>query len=342
MRRARLSLVACLLSLCAVGSADDCGQRLVYQVRDPRVDVVAKVVARGPRRQLVLANGSDFTAPCSGGTLGGWWLEHEVQGTVLCEEAHAGAPGTFLQSRRAPAGCPPCAPQVDATVARNGYFSSLAALCVLTAEGQPRRPARVLVIGLGAGVLPSWLAAHTDAAVDVVDVAQAVLDVSPCFGVEAGPRLALHAADGRRFLAGATAAAYDTIVVDAFDGSAAMPPCLRSVEFFELAAAKLGDGGVLLLNLLTCASDRGGGEDCGRFSASVVASAQQAFPVTYLAEAPGAMGSQAVLLARKRGTGIEDSGGRAPGGAVRGWFKAAAVRKLTRQEAGLATHDAAC
>jgi len=314
---------------------DDCTQNVVYQAHDPNLDTVVKVIARDSERLLILGNGTDYTSPCDTGL--SWWLSHEVQGTATCKDSSGAAPASFLQTRRSDDGCPPCTPKVDSM---GGYFKSVAALSVLTSDGRARKPRRVLVIGLGAGLLPSWLLANTEAEVDVVDINQAVVDASPCFGLRAGGNLALYADDGRKFLANAADATYDTIIVDAFDGSASMPMCMRSVEFFKLAAGKLTKRGVLLLNLLTCGSDKDAGS-CGPFRDSVVAAVQQSFSTTYDAQAPGSLGSQSVLLAKKHDDGPEESAGTMPSEVAQGWFKEAGVVEVAQLNADLATHDAA-
>jgi hypothetical protein len=312
--------------------------RLLYQVSDPKISVVAKVIARDNERMLVLGNGSDLSEPCSYD----WWMNHEVQGKIECEEALPNNnQKSFLQVHaRADGSCPHCTPKVDASFGGGvGIYQSMLALSKLTPDGKPRHLNRALVIGLGAGVLPSWLAARTDATLDVVDIAQSVVDVAPCFGVQEGPHLSLHVADGRRFLSDAAAASYDTIVVDAFDSAASMPPHMRSVEFFQLVASRLSENGVLLLNLLKCGSDQDGA-GCGTFQQSVVASVQQAFAKTYLGQAPGAVGSQALMVAEKSEEPSSAGGGLAePSDEVRAWFKAAQIKELGQDKDASAFHD---
>lgn len=313
---------------------------VLSQSYDDQVNIVAKVLLSGGDRLLVISAGQDFSSPCSYD----WWMDHEVQGTITCEEnGTAPLAKSFLQlqqSRRLSsdaAGCTACTPRLGEL---HGYFQTMAALSVLDVQGQPRSIGRTAVIGLGAGLLPSWYAARTEASVDVVDYSSAVVSVASCFGVVAGPKLALHVQDGRQFLADAQEGAYETMVVDAFDTHASMPVCMRSTEFFKLAASRLTGSGVLLLNLLTCASDDDQ-KSCGKFRNAVVASVQAVFPHTYLAEAPGAMNSQRVLLARK----TEDSERDAPeptGEAAKetaAWFKEAQVQKLDQLSADLAAHD---
>lgn len=323
-----------LLLTCFVLGAyaqDDCGDpslSMPSQAKDSRLDLVAKVVARDSTRMLVLAGGNDLSKPCSYD----WWMSHEVQGTAECLDANKTAPPSFLQLRSREAGqCPPCVPDVSKL---HGYFQTMAALSVLDLEAERRRTGHVLVIGLGAGLLPAWYEARTNASVQVVDYSDAVVKQSQCFGVTEGPRLSLHVDDGRKFLAEQPEASYDTLVVDAFDAHASMPVCMRSVEFFKLVASRLTDEGILLLNLLTCGTDQDP-TTCGKFRNSVVASVQAAFPTTYTAKAPGTFGSQSVLMARRTGSSrpSPEAISDAALAEAQGWYQQAELQEMKRLDA---------
>jgi spermidine synthase len=112
-------------------------------------------------------------------------------------------------------------------------------------------PQRLLLIGVGGGSLPLALAAaRPDLQVDAVDIDPAVLRVAQrYFGLRAGPRLRLHAADGRDYVAAARAAGrrFDAVLLDAFDADG-IPPALFSEAFLRDVRAVLADGGVLLAN----------------------------------------------------------------------------------------------
>jgi spermidine synthase len=112
-------------------------------------------------------------------------------------------------------------------------------------------PQRLLLIGVGGGSLPMALAAaRPDLQVDAVDIDPAVLRVAQrYFGLRAGPRLRLHAADGRAYVAEALAAGrrYDAVLLDAFDADG-IPPALFSEAFLRDVRALLAGGGVLLAN----------------------------------------------------------------------------------------------
>ena len=61
----------------------------------------------------------------------------------------------------------------------SGYLKTLASVGVCTARALGRAsPPRALVIGVGGGALPAWLAAQTGAAVDAVELDAAVLQAA--------------------------------------------------------------------------------------------------------------------------------------------------------------------
>lgn len=112
-------------------------------------------------------------------------------------------------------------------------------------------PQRVLLIGVGGGSIPTALAAVRPAMqIDAVDIDPAVLAVAQRhFGLAAGPRLRLHAADGRAFVAAARARGdrFDAVLLDAFDEEG-IPPALFDDAFLRDVAALLAPGGVFLAN----------------------------------------------------------------------------------------------
>jgi len=317
-----------LAALAAAAACFEKDVQVLRQVHDPQLDLVVNVLARdqGGERLLVLANGSDTSQPCGLE----WWLHHEVQGTAHCA-APKSSSFLALRARKTadePAGgdaaCPPCQPEVDNL--DSGYMRTLAAMSVTQPSGAPREPGKVLVLGLGAGLLPAWLQAHTDADVHAVDLSAAVVDAAPCFGVQPGDRMHLHVAEGRAFLEQKEQdELFSTIVVDAFDPAASMASSMRTAEFFSLVHDALTPDGVLLLNLLTCESDADA-TTCGSFRDKVVASVQAAFPATYLALAPGAAGSQSVLIAQLEKTGDAAATSNQ-------WFQDARVRPIERVKA---------
>jgi spermidine synthase len=110
------------------------------------------------------------------------------------------------------------------------------------------RPARVLVIGFGAGVTTATAAASPGVvSVDVVEIVPGVVDLAPLFerlnhGVEHDPRVAVHDNDGRNHLL-LHPGPWDVITCDPVHPLYGSAP-LYSLEFFSLARSRLAPGGV--------------------------------------------------------------------------------------------------
>jgi spermidine synthase len=112
-------------------------------------------------------------------------------------------------------------------------------------------PKRVLVVGLGAAILPNRFQ-MLGARVDTVEIdPEMVLVAERWFGFqpEAG---SLNVMDGRRFL-GRTEGPYDLIFMDAFSGEA-VPGHLLTVETFKRCRELLSPNGALVLNYVGYAS----------------------------------------------------------------------------------------
>lgn len=112
-------------------------------------------------------------------------------------------------------------------------------------------PARVLVIGLGGGTLPSALAALVPQAhVDVVEIDPAVDRVAQAwFGFRPSARLRVHHEDGRAYVERAVREGrkYDLVLLDAFDADY-IPRHLTTQEFLSQVRALLAPQGVLAAN----------------------------------------------------------------------------------------------
>ncbi len=113
-------------------------------------------------------------------------------------------------------------------------------------------PGRVYVMGAGGGRVP--LVLHH--LVGVPEVLGAELDpqviaLSRAYlGLETGDGLQIDCADGRAHLARQAEAGFDHIYVDCYSAHGRVPAALSTVTFFELCAAKLAPGGVLVMNLI--------------------------------------------------------------------------------------------
>lgn len=118
-----------------------------------------------------------------------------------------------------------------------------------------RPPRRVLVVGLGGGVLPRRLLHdYPDVVVDVAEIDPEVARLcAEHFGLPDDPRLRVILEGGRQVIE-AAAEPYDIIIVDAFfvhpTAGYATPFELVTEEFFALAAEHLSAHGVLAFNIV--------------------------------------------------------------------------------------------
>lgn len=112
-------------------------------------------------------------------------------------------------------------------------------------------PRRVLVIGLGGGVMPRALhALAPQAVVDTVELDPAVLDVAKrYFGFQDGGYSQAYVDDGRVFVRKQRRAAvhYDLILIDAFDKSY-IPEHMLTREFLAEVKSLLNPGGTVAAN----------------------------------------------------------------------------------------------
>jgi spermidine synthase len=106
-------------------------------------------------------------------------------------------------------------------------------LAGLYVQPQPRR---ILMIGLGGGVVPAVLQ-HLlpEAEIEAVEIDPAVIRVAGShFNFKAGPKTRVHADDGRVFIKRqlAAGAKYDIVMLDAYDGEY-IPEHLLTLEFLR-------------------------------------------------------------------------------------------------------------
>ena len=109
--------------------------------------------------------------------------------------------------------------------------------------------ARMVQIGTGAGNMTGYaLRTFPAATIDAVDIdAHAIALGAKYFGLAPHPRLRLHIADGRAWIA-AHAGPFDVAMLDAYDDRS-IPAALAGADFFALVAARLGAGGVAMQNV---------------------------------------------------------------------------------------------
>ncbi len=116
------------------------------------------------------------------------------------------------------------------------------------------KPKRILVVGMGGGVLPrEFHHYYPKATIDVVEIDPAIPPVAKkFFGFPSDPHLNVHVADGRKFVEGVReeeGPRYDLILLDAY-GSEEPPFHLLTKEFLGEVRAILSDDGVVLGNIL--------------------------------------------------------------------------------------------
>jgi len=115
-------------------------------------------------------------------------------------------------------------------------------------------PKRVLVLGLGGGVIPRDLRHYfPDAAIDVVDIDPQIPQIAKdFFGFSEDEKLKVHVDDGRMFikkqLRRDPVPKYDIIILDAFNGDY-IPFHLMTKEFLEEVEDVLDDDGVVVANV---------------------------------------------------------------------------------------------
>ena len=110
-------------------------------------------------------------------------------------------------------------------------------------------PSRILMIGLGGGVLPRFLnTVYPDMAIDVVEVDPRVSQLAQrYFYFKEGPHLRVFEDDGRAFIKKGQGR-YDIVFLDAFKGGS-VPYHLKTVEFYREIAQALTKDGILVTNL---------------------------------------------------------------------------------------------
>jgi spermidine synthase len=108
-----------------------------------------------------------------------------------------------------------------------------------------------LVIGLGAGLVPTWYQAQ-GVKTEAVDIDPAVVDLARQY-FKFDPSIPVHVEDARYFLA-STKQNYDYLILDVFSGDTT-PGHLVSIEAIRLMKQRLTPDGVLAVNLIGSIKD---------------------------------------------------------------------------------------
>jgi spermidine synthase len=138
--------------------------------------------------------------------------------------------------------------QSSLDLARPQSLAADYARLMMLAMAQAAQARRVLQIGVGAGAMAGYVVRNwPHSVVDAVELDPVAIELGmKHFGLRADPRLAIHIADGRAWLAG-SAQRFDVVMLDAYDDRA-IPPALADASFFRLVAARLSDGAVVAQN----------------------------------------------------------------------------------------------
>jgi spermidine synthase len=114
-------------------------------------------------------------------------------------------------------------------------------------------PARVLVLGLGGGMVSKrYWRDYPGASVDSVEIDPAVVDVAQrYFALPTDPRLRIFTQDGRRYVQ-TTNEHYDIAIVDAYYADS-LPFHLATSEFFGELKSKMTSDGVVAYNVISSA-----------------------------------------------------------------------------------------
>ena len=135
-------------------------------------------------------------------------------------------------------------------------------------------PDDVLVVGLGGGAIPKFLARHyPNMKQDLVEIDPDVVRVArEYFAFEPTEQMRVFAIDGRLFLREVDKT-YDVIILDAY-GADRIPFHLTTQEFFGLVRERLNPGGVVVMNLYEAFVNR--------FYESILKTMQSEFDELYL------------------------------------------------------------
>lgn len=117
-------------------------------------------------------------------------------------------------------------------------------------------PERVLVLGLGGGVIPRQMRDYyPEAYIDVVEIDKAIPPIAEkYFSFKPDEKMKVHVDDGRMFvkkrLRDKEADKYDIVILDAFNGDY-IPFHMMTREFLEEVSGMLADDGVVVANVFS-------------------------------------------------------------------------------------------
>lgn len=131
------------------------------------------------------------------------------------------------------------------------YAQAFAVALALAGE-----PKRILAVGLGGGMLPSFLHKHyPNAVIDAVDIDPDVVDVAKkFFGFREDATMHAYVEDGRQFIEKCEAP-YDIVFLDAY-GSEDIPYHLTTKEFLQAVRRATAPNGVVASNIFWAAENR--------------------------------------------------------------------------------------
>jgi spermidine synthase len=138
--------------------------------------------------------------------------------------------------------------QSSLDLARPDALASPYARLMMLAMAQAAQARRVLQIGVGAGAMARYVVSNwPQASVDAVELDPVAIELGiEYFNLRRHPRLAIHIADGRAWLAASTQR-FDVMMLDAYDDRS-IPPALADASFFALVAERLAAGGAVAQN----------------------------------------------------------------------------------------------
>lgn len=115
------------------------------------------------------------------------------------------------------------------------------------------KPKDALVLGIGAGIIPSKLTKEYNINVDAVDINPVVIELAVKYmGLTPSKTLKLHTQDAREYLE-STDKKYDVIFMDTYNFIKRrweIPSHLKTKEYYQLAKKHLNPKGVIILDII--------------------------------------------------------------------------------------------